>query len=74
VVGRGITIRGVVEGDANPQRFIPRMIGLFRDGRLPLDKLVKTYPLEKINEAVDDLDHGRVVKPVLTMREIGSGA
>ncbi|WP_407180729.1 NAD(P)-dependent alcohol dehydrogenase [Bradyrhizobium sp. STM 3562] len=72
LVGRGLTVRGVVEGDANPKLFIPRMIGLFRDGRLPLDKFVKTYPLEKINEAVDDLEHGRVVKPVLTMREIGS--
>jgi aryl-alcohol dehydrogenase len=68
VVGRGITIRGVVEGDANPQLFIPRMIGFFRDGRLPLEKFVKTYPLEKINEAIDDLKSGRVVKPVLVMR------
>jgi len=68
VVGRGITIRGVVEGDANPQLFIPRMIGFFRDGRLPLDKFVKTYPLEKINQAIDDLESGRVVKPVLVMR------
>jgi aryl-alcohol dehydrogenase len=59
-------------GRCNPQLFIPRMIGFFRDGRLPFDKFVKTYPLEKINEAVDDLEHGCVVKPVLTMREIGS--
>lgn len=74
VVGRGITVRGIVEGDANPQLFIPRMVEFFRQGRLPLDKFVKTYPLEKFNEAVDDLEHGRVVKPVLTMREIGSVA
>lgn len=74
VVGRGITIRGIVEGDANPQLFIPRMVEFFRQGRLPLEKFVKTYPLEKINEAVDDLENGRVVKPVLTMREIGSVA
>ena len=72
VVGRGIAIRGVVEGDANPELFIPRMIGFFRDGRLPLDKFVRTYPLARINEAVDDLESGRVVKPVLTMQEIGS--
>ncbi len=72
VVSRGIGIRGVVEGDANPELFIPRMIGFSRDGRLPLDKFVKTYPLARINEAVDDLESGRVVKPVLTMREIGS--
>ncbi|RXG99382.1 NAD(P)-dependent alcohol dehydrogenase [Bradyrhizobium zhanjiangense] len=72
LVGRGISIRGVVEGDANPQLFIPRMIGFFREGRLPLDKFVKTYPLAGINEAVDDLDSGRVVKPVLTMAGIGS--
>jgi len=72
VVGRGIAIRGVVEGDANPELFIPRMIDFFRDGRLPLDNFVKTYPLARINEAVEDLESGRVVKPVLTMREIGS--
>ena len=46
----------------------------FREGRLPLDKIVKIYALEKINEAVDDLEHGRVVKPVLTMRGFGSAA
>ncbi|WP_247383124.1 MULTISPECIES: zinc-binding dehydrogenase [unclassified Bradyrhizobium] len=74
VVGRGITVRGIVEGDANPQLFIPRMVEFFREGRLPLDKIVKIYPLGKINEAVDDLEHGRVVKPVLTMREFGSAA
>ena len=74
VVGRGITVRGIVEGDANPQLFIPRMVEFFREGRLPLDKIVKIYALEKINEAVDDLEHGRVVKPVLTMRGFGSAA
>jgi aryl-alcohol dehydrogenase len=67
VVGRGITIRGVVEGDADPQAFIPEMIGWFRDGRLPLAAFVKTYPLAEINEAVADLESGRVVKPVLVM-------
>lgn len=41
VVGRGITVRGIVEGDANPQLFIPRMVDFFRQGRLPLDKFVK---------------------------------
>jgi len=74
VVGRGITIRGVVEGDANPQLFIPRMIGFYREGKLPLNKFVKPYPLERINDAIDDLDSGRVVKPVLVMKEPKTGA
>jgi aryl-alcohol dehydrogenase len=34
---------------------------------LPLEKLVRTYPLEAINEVIDDMEAGRTVKPVLLM-------
>lgn len=61
----GRTIKGIIEGDADPKTFVPQMLEWFREGRFPFDKLVRTYPFAAINEAVEDLEHGKVVKPVL---------
>jgi aryl-alcohol dehydrogenase len=67
VVGRGIQVMGVIEGDTVPWSFIPKMIGFYRKGMLPLEKLVRTYPFEEINEAVKAMEEGDAVKPVLLM-------
>lgn len=64
----GRVIRGTVEGDADPVQFIPRMIAWYREGRLPLEKIVTTYPFDDINRAAADMEAGRVVKPVLLMQ------
>lgn len=61
----GKTLRGTIEGDADPRSLVPRMLQWMRDGQLPLEKLVRSYPFESINEAVADMEAGRVVKPVL---------
>lgn len=63
MMGRGI--RGSIEGDAIPQRFIPQLIEHYRAGRLPLEKLVRTYSFSGINEAIAATRNGEVVKPVL---------
>jgi len=65
IMTAGRKIQGIVEGDSNPDVFIPRMIDLYRQGRFPFDKLITFYPFEKINEAIDDSEHGRAVKPVV---------
>jgi len=67
LVGGGLTWRGVVEGDSNPKSFIPRLVRLYREGKLPLERLVRSYPLAQINEAIRDMDAGEVVKPVIVM-------
>jgi aryl-alcohol dehydrogenase len=59
------TIKGIIEGDAIPDLFIPRLIELNRQGRFPYDKLIKYYPFEDINQAVEDMEKGLVIKPVL---------
>jgi aryl-alcohol dehydrogenase len=59
------TLRSIAVGDAVPRTFIPELVALWRQGRLPFDKLITTYPLEKINEAERALHGGSVVKPVL---------
>lgn len=62
---RGNTIRGVVEGDSDPQLHVPELLGLWKQGRFPVDRLVRHYPFAKINEAVEDAVRGDVIKPVL---------
>ncbi|WP_052850237.1 NAD(P)-dependent alcohol dehydrogenase [Streptomyces avicenniae] len=61
----GKTVRGCVEGDAVPERFIPRLLALRAGGRFPVEELVTAYPFEEINRAVADHRSGAVVKPVL---------
>jgi aryl-alcohol dehydrogenase len=62
---RGRRISHICEGDAVPGLLIPRLIELWQAGRFPFDQLIRTYPLDDINEAERDFDAGRVVKPVL---------
>ncbi|BCW90864.1 Aryl-alcohol dehydrogenase [Alphaproteobacteria bacterium SO-S41] len=61
----GHTIKGIIEGDSDPDLFIPELMRLHSEGRLPLEKLVKTYPLKQINEAIAAQHHGDCVKVVL---------
>jgi aryl-alcohol dehydrogenase len=65
VMTGGRTIRGIIEGDANPDVFLPKLIGLYQLGRFPIDRLLTFYPFAEINRAIDDSLSGRVVKPVL---------
>ncbi len=61
----GYTIKGIIEGDSNPDEFIPEMMEHYRQGRLPFDKMIKTYPLSQINEAIADQHAGKCIKVVL---------
>jgi aryl-alcohol dehydrogenase len=65
LIGAGRSIHGVVEGDSNPAVFIPHLMDLYRNGQLPIDRLICTYPLSDINRAVADHREGRCVKAVL---------
>ena len=61
----GRTVVGIIEGDAVPQRFIPQLVELWRQGRFPFDRLIGKFPLAKIDEAERASLAGEVVKPVL---------
>jgi aryl-alcohol dehydrogenase len=63
----GKTMRGICEGDSQPNIFIPQLIELYLQGRFPFDKLVTYYPFERINEAVDDSLKGSTIKAILRM-------
>jgi len=63
----GRTVKGIVEGDAVPDLFIPKLIELYTQGRFPYDKMITFYPFDEINKAVEDMEKGTVIKPVLRM-------
>ena len=65
----GQTVRGIIEGDSDPDVFLPELIDHWRAGRLPLEKLVKTYPFADINAAIAAQHHGDCVKVVLTLQD-----
>lgn len=61
----GHTVKGIIEGDSDPDRFLPELFGYHLAGRLPVDKLVKPYPLSEINRAVAEQHAGLCAKAVL---------
>jgi aryl-alcohol dehydrogenase len=61
----GREVLSVIQGDAVPQKFIPRLIRLFRVGRFPFDRLVRFYNFTEINRAIADSKRGQAIKPVL---------
>jgi len=67
VVGMGLRLYGTNEGSSVPKVFIPKLVDLIMAGRFPLEKLVKYYAFEDINEALADQEHGKVIKPILRM-------
>ena len=61
------TLKGSYMGACVPSRDIPRYVALFREGRLPVDRLLSaTIPLADINAGFDALAEGRTVRTVVT--------
>ena len=56
---------GVIEGDSDPEAFIPDLIAHHQAGWLPYDRFVTRYPFASINQALQDARAGAVIKPVL---------
>ncbi|OHE97203.1 AreB protein [Colletotrichum orchidophilum] len=56
---------GVIEGDSIPSEIIPRLISMHHEGRFPIDKLAGFYPASQLNQAIQDMAAGKVIKPVI---------
>ena len=61
----GHRIYGIIEGDSDQQGFIPELIAHHAAGRFPFDRLVRTYRLSEINEAIAAQARGDCIKVVL---------
>ena len=66
LVGEERTLKGSYIGTCVPSRDIPRYVALYRDGRLPVDRLLSgTIDLQDINAGFDRLAAGEVVRLIV---------
>jgi len=60
-------LTGSVYGSSRPSIDIPKLIALYRTGKLKLDELLtRRYPFAQINEAYDALERGEVARSIVT--------
>jgi Zn-dependent alcohol dehydrogenase len=60
------SIKGCLLGSVNSQRDIPRLVALWRAGRLDLEGMVTAHrPLSDVNLALDDMTAGRGLRTML---------
>lgn len=64
---RGSGIKAYVEGDSDPEVFIPQLVQYYLEGRLPFDRLISRFAFNEINEAFDATTGGTAIKPVLIL-------
>jgi Zn-dependent alcohol dehydrogenase len=71
LVQREKRIVGSLYGSANPLLDVPRLLALYRSGRLPIDQLIGgRYPLDDVGRAFADLVGGSVGRGVLLPGEL----
>jgi aryl-alcohol dehydrogenase len=63
----GKKVVGILGGEGRSASLINTLITLNRQGRFPYDRLIATFPLDQVNEALEASHHGDVIKPVLVM-------
>ena len=52
-------------GSCVPVRDIPRFISLYKQGRLPVDKLISSrVSLDEVNEGFDRLQNGETIRQI----------
>lgn len=68
---KGVQIKGsIMAGEhAVPDVFVPQLIDFWQRGLLPIEKLVKYYAFEDINQAVHDAHDGSAIKPIMRMAQ-----
>ncbi|MGA8291215.1 MAG: zinc-binding dehydrogenase, partial [Rhodoplanes sp.] len=60
------TLKGSYIGTSVPLRDLPRYLGLFRRGRLPIDRLLSNrLRLDDLNEGFDRLQRGEAVRQIV---------
>lgn len=62
----GKQIKGSWGGACYPDKDLPKFFELYKQGKLPLYKLLeKRYRLEEVNKALEDLENRKVTRPLL---------
>ena len=61
----GRRLVGAIMGRSNPRVFIPELVEMYRRGQLPMETIVRTYPLVELDTAMVAAGSGEVIKPVV---------
>lgn len=62
----GVTLIGTLVGNCNVRHDVPRLINLYREGRLQLDQLIsKRYTVDQVQQGYDDQAAGTIIRGVL---------
>ncbi|KAL4808181.1 chaperonin 10-like protein [Aspergillus unguis] len=69
-INSGKAVVGCIEGDCTPSEAIPKLIKWYREGRFPIDKLIKYFEANDFQQALAELHDGSVVKAVLSWKNI----
>ncbi len=70
----GKQIRGSWGGESRPDKDIPRLAELYRQGELPLEKLItRRYTLDQVNRALNDLERSSGGRPILEINPAAVG-
>ncbi len=67
LMGESKSLVGIVEGNAVPKIFIPKLLEYYKAGQFPMDKLITYFDFDQINEAVAASHGGDVIKAVVRM-------
>jgi aryl-alcohol dehydrogenase len=69
VQSKNIKIQGSIMAGVGgvPDLFIPTLIGYWKAGLLPVEKMIRYYPFDQINQAIHDAHDGSAIKPVLRL-------
>ncbi|KAK9772263.1 putative Enoyl reductase (ER) domain-containing protein [Seiridium cardinale] len=60
---------GAVQGHSRTAKYIPELIQWWRDGKFPVEKLIKSFDFEDFGGAIRGMGDGSVVKPVLVWKD-----
>lgn len=75
VVAQSKTIIGSYLGSGDPVRDVPEYVDLWRQGRLPIEKLVSgTVGLDEVNRAMDDLASGAALRQIIAFPPDSQGS
>ena len=61
----GYTVKGIIEGDSDPDTFLPELIALHGAGKLPVERFSTVYRFDQINQALADSYSGKCIKAIL---------
>lgn len=73
---RGLTVKGTIMAGRNgvPALFVGTLIDFWKEGRLPVEKMIRHYDFAQINEAIEAAKDGSAVKPILRLPTGGDTA